>query len=184
MTDQNCLDQFRSDSGNESFRITPLTWVSLAILMVAYPAMSLLGGGSDSTELLRNMSEGMITFALITTVLLQWFIFTINYATVYMEGTGLTGLGLKRLRVVDLAWAVAFFASALLILSGLAWLMAQVGLEMPGELGFLIPKDASGRVLWVIVSITAGFCEEVAFRGYLMTRIRLVFKCSGWVVPT
>jgi membrane protease YdiL (CAAX protease family) len=36
-----------------------------------------------------------------------------------------------------------------------------------GSLGFLNPKGATEHVLWVVMSVTAGFCEELAFRGYL-----------------
>jgi membrane protease YdiL (CAAX protease family) len=55
---------------------------------------------------------------------------------------------------------------------------------MSGEIQFLIPEDATGRVVWVLVSFTAGFCEEVGFRGYLMTRLRLVGRFQSWLVPT
>ena len=54
---------------------------------------------------------------------------------------------------------------------------------MPGELAFLIPTDPVGRVVWVMVSFTAGFCEEIGFRGYLMTRLRIVGKMKSWVIP-
>jgi membrane protease YdiL (CAAX protease family) len=55
---------------------------------------------------------------------------------------------------------------------------------MPGEITMLIPEDPVGRVIWVAVSFTAGFCEETAFRGYIMTRLRLIFKLDNWVIPT
>ena len=71
-----------------------------------------------------------------------------------------------------------------LILTGCAWLLAQIGLPMPGEIMMLIPTDPFGMVVWVVVSFTAGFCEEAMFRGYLMTRLKLVFGIDGWVIPT
>ncbi|MGD0630641.1 MAG: type II CAAX endopeptidase family protein [Terracidiphilus sp.] len=36
-----------------------------------------------------------------------------------------------------------------------------------GSLGFLNPRGVAELTLWVFMSITAGFCEELAFRGYL-----------------
>jgi membrane protease YdiL (CAAX protease family) len=36
-----------------------------------------------------------------------------------------------------------------------------------GSLGFLNPRGVAELALWVIMSITAGFCEELVFRGYL-----------------
>lgn len=149
-----------------------------------YPGMSLLGPGDDVGELLKNMNDGMRMVLLLSTIIFQWGVFALNYLAVYLEKTGLRGLGLKRIRSVDFAWGGAFFLAALLILSGIAWLLAQIGLELPGETAFLIPTDPVGRVVWVLVSFTAGFCEEVAFRGYLMTRIRLLFKSQSWILPT
>jgi len=163
-----------------------MTWFCLAILLVFYPGISLLGIGEDPSAMLRNMSQnqGILLFMLIVTVMVQWTIFMFNYAAVYLENTGLAGIGLTRIRMVDFAWALAFLLAANLILSGLAWLLAQVGLPMPGEVGNLIPTSSGGKVLWVTVSFTAGFCEEVAFRGYLMSRLRILMKSRSWVVPT
>jgi hypothetical protein len=165
--------------------VTFFTWLSLFILLVLYPAFSLIGVvGTDTAAMLRNLTSGMLMFMLIVTVLMQWGIFTINYASLVTEETGLKGIGVRKLTPLDLAWAVAFWLAALLTLTGLSWVMAKAGLEIPSEIEFLIPKDFKGRILWVVVSVTAGFCEEVAFRGYLMTRLRLLTKSNSWVIPT
>ena len=71
-----------------------------------------------------------------------------------------------------------------LALTGVAWFLGQIGLPMPGEISLLIPQDTIGRLVWVAVSITAGICEETAFRGYLMTRLRILGKFKTWVIPT
>ncbi|MEW6052055.1 MAG: type II CAAX endopeptidase family protein [Candidatus Zixiibacteriota bacterium] len=175
---------FKFESGNEQFRVSRLTYASLVFLLLLYPGVSFLGAGGDPRELLRNLTPGVLMVLLVTTVVFQWVIFLLNYVSIFREGTGLTGIGLGRLRLVDLLWAVAFLLAANLILSGLAWGLGQVGLPMPGEVGMLIPKDAAGKVVWVVVALTAGFCEEVAFRGYLMTRLRLLGRFKNWLVPT
>ncbi len=161
-----------------------MTWFSLGVLLIFYPALSLLGIGEDPSAMLKNLNQGILLFMLIVTVMMQWTIFMFNYAAVYLEGTGLAGIGLTRIRLVDFAWAGSFLLAANLILAGLAWFLAQIGLPMPGEIGNLIPTSAGGKVLWVAVSFTAGFCEEVAFRGYLMSRLRILTKAKSWVIPT
>ncbi len=140
--------------------------------------------GPDPQEFLKELNEGTRIFLLVTTIVFQWVIFCLNYLAVFLENTGLRGVGLRRIRLLDFAWGASFFLAALLILSGLAWVMARVGLELPGETALLIPTDPVGRVIWVLVSFTAGFCEEIAFRGYLLTRIRLLLKSQSWLVPT
>ena len=146
--------------------------------------VSLLGTGEDAASLLKNMNQGVLIFTLIATILLQWSIFLIIYVATYQEQTGLGGLRLTRMRLVDFAWAAAFLLGANLALTGLAWFLGRIGLPMPGEISLLVPTDPFGRVVWVAVSFTAGFCEEIAFRGYLMTRLRLIGKFRSWMVPT
>ncbi len=153
-------------------------------MLVLYPTLSLVGIGEDPTELLRNLNKGVLLFLLIFTILVQWSIFLINYVTVYFEGTGLAGVGVTRPRALDFAWAISFFLCAWLMLTGLAWLLARAGLPLAGEIDLLIPSDALGRVVWVAVSFTAGFCEEIAFRGYLMTRLRILGKFQSWLLPS
>lgn len=160
-----------------------MTWLSLFILLIAYPALSLAGLGQDYSTLLEGMSEGVLIFVLVVTVLFQWSIFLVNYASVYLERTGLKGLGLKRLRLLDFAYAFAFMLSAWLILSALAWLLGRIGLPSGGDVGWLLPKQTSGKIIWVFVSFTAGFCEEIGFRGYVLTRLKIIFRLKSWVIP-
>ena len=130
------------------------------------------------------LDKTLLLFTLIGTIFIQWLIFLLIFATAYRERTGLRGLGLKPIRLMDFGWAAAFLLASNLILAALAWVLAQVGLPMPGELAFLIPTDPVGRVVWVMVSFTAGFCEEIGFRGYLMTRLRILGKSKSWIIPT
>lgn len=184
-TPGNPFERWKYDSGNQHYRTTVFTWLSLLVLVIFYPAMSLLGGDSESvSEMLKNMTPGLLVFTLVTTIVVQWAIFGLNWAAVYSEHTGLRGLGLGKLTPLHLAWAVAFWLAAIVILGAIGWVMAQYGLEIPGEIGLLIPESLGGKLLWVLVSITAGFCEEVAFRGYLMTRFRLLFRSQSWLLPT
>jgi len=73
--------------------------------------------------------------------------------------------------LLDLVIAIGFWVVSALVLAGLAWMM---GLTHPGQLtemkkkvDFLLPHDAREMVVWVVLSASAGFCEEVIFRGYL-----------------
>ena len=165
--------RFKERFGNANFRVSTLTWMSLFFLVILYPAMS-VGFTEDPTAIVM----------LVVTILIQWCIFMLLWIATFRENTLLAGIGVKRIRILDFAWAGAFLLVSNLLLTGLAWFLAQVGLPMPGEVGMLIPEDTAGRIAWVAVSFTAGFCEETAFRGYMMTRLRLVFKLQNWVIPT
>ena len=73
--------------------------------------------------------------------------------------------------LVDIMFAGAFWVSASIVLSLLARAMHLVGNnqleEVRRQLGFLVPRSDREIALWVLLSITAGICEEVIFRGYL-----------------
>lgn len=180
---EDAMVSFKERTGNTNFRESTMTWVSLFFLLIFYPAIS-VGFTDDPTAFLKELNEGLRMVVFIFTILMQWLIFFILWISSYREKTLLAGIGLSRLRTVDFAWALAFLLASNVILSGLAWFLARVGLPMPGEIGLLIPEDTIGRITWVAVSFTAGFCEEAAFRGYLMTRLRLIFNLQNWVIPT
>jgi len=181
--DNSSYQQFKVESGNADFRKSRLTIVALLLLLVIYPLMT-LGFSDDPSTALKELNEGTRIVLLVSTIVMQWGIFLLIYIAVFREGTFLTGLGFRKIMLIDFYWAIAFLLGANLLLSALAWMLEQVGLPMPGEISFLIPTDTPGRIVWVAVSFTAGFCEETAFRGYLMTRLRLLGKFQSWVIPT
>jgi len=41
----------------------------------------------------------------------------------------------------------------------------------PANTAFLLPHGVPESVLWVLVSVTAGLCEEIVFRGYLQRQL-------------
>jgi len=174
--------QFLDWSGNVEFRRSKATGIALFLLLIAYPIFSVaFAGDPEDLKLLEN--DTVLLFTLIATIMMQWMMFLLLYVATYREQTFLRGLGLKKLRGTDIAWAISFLLVANLILLALAWILAQLGMPMPGEIQFLIPEDTTGRIVWVMVSATAGFCEEIAFRGYLMTRLRILGKTKTWLMP-
>lgn len=176
-------EQFRLESGNLSFVTGFFTFFSLAFLLIGYPGMLLLGMGEDPIQMLKNLTPPILMLILLVTIVFQWGSFLLILWTTFTEKTGLSGIGFTKFKPVYFAWTIAFLLVSNLILAGIAWVLGQVGLPMPGEIGLLIPQDPVGRVVWVAVSITAGVCEESMFRGYLMTRLRLVCKLGGWTIP-
>ena len=175
--------RFKFETQNESFRTSPLTWITLTFLVILYPLAS-IAPGQDPTSMLDGLNDTTRLVLFISTMIIQWCLFLLVFGAVTKEKTGLAGLGFKKLRPLDFAWAIAFLAASNLILTGVALLLAEVGLPMSGDISLLIPQDTTGRIVWVFLSFTAGFCEETAFRGYLMTRLRLIGNFQNWIIPT
>lgn len=173
------MSSFKTEWRNENFRVSKMTWFSF-ILLTLFAAQGLAG---DQTELLKTLTEPLkiITFGL--TIVIQWLIFAALFYTVDREQTNLKGIGLVKLRGIDLATGIALLLVLFLSATGLGWILTQIGLEPKGEISFLLPESLSGKLIWVLMSFTAGMCEEVIFRGYLMTRLRLLFKSKNWFWP-
>ena len=80
--------------------------------------------------------------------------------------------------LLDVVYAGAFWVCALIVLGIGAKLMHldQAGkIEgMRKQLGFLIPGTKLELAVWFCMSATAGFCEEIIFRGYLQRRFAAI----------
>jgi membrane protease YdiL (CAAX protease family) len=79
---------------------------------------------------------------------------------------------------LDIVFAAAFWVCALFVLGVTALLMHldQGGKieTMRKQLGFLTPQTNLELALWYCVSLTAGFCEEIIFRGYLQRQVAAI----------
>jgi len=166
----------------DNFRRSRLGFFTLFFLLIFWPLLS-IATIEDPVEVLKTLSLSPIYLVYIPTMLIQWVIFGLVYLTVWRERTGLKGIGLKRIRLIDFFWAIAFVLASNVILAGLAYLLKLVGLEIPIELELILPKTTAEKILWIFLSFTAGFCEETIFRGYLMTRIKMYAKLKGWIIP-
>jgi len=46
----------------------------------------------------------------------------------------------------------------------------------------LLPRGILESLVWIPVALSAGFCEEVAFRGYLQKQFQAMTGSAGWAV--
>jgi CAAX protease family protein len=86
--------------------------------------------------------------------------------------------------LLDFAIAGGTWIAAMMALALLAFAM---GMGRGGDLeqarrqiGFLVPQTTLEMVAWVGLSATAGFCEEILFRGYLQMQFTHLLR-SRWV---
>ncbi len=63
---------------------------------------------------------------------------------------------------LDIGIAFGFWFGALIVLTLLAHL-----LRVKPDVRFLTPEGRLQVILWILISISAGICEETVFRGYL-----------------
>lgn len=59
--------------------------------------------------------------------------------------------------------------------------LAQLRQSMSGPLPML-PRTSRERVLWVLLSLTAGFCEELLYRGFMPEYLNRIFPGMPFVL--
>ncbi len=81
--------------------------------------------------------------------------------------------------IAGLFWIIAF-----IVLAATSWLLGvqKGGLNDPGAKTILMmaPQGLREMLLWAALSTTAGFCEEIIFRGYFQRQFT-AFTQSVWV---
>jgi CAAX protease family protein len=82
--------------------------------------------------------------------------------------------------LLDVVIAAVFWFGAVVVLALCGKLMHLDRPEklddMRRELGFLVPGTTLELLAWFCVSVTAGFCEEIIFRGYLQRQFAVVAR--------
>ena len=150
-------------------------------LLVGWPLLAVLGRSEDLGALDALTSQQRLSVYL-NTGLLLWTVFLLVISAQWAGRRNLTDLGFAQPRFSDPLVAFAFLFVANLTLNGLAWVLTAFGMEAP-ELTIkgLLPVGGSERVGWILLSISAGICEESCFRGFLLVTAR---KWMGRWWPT
>jgi uncharacterized protein len=64
----------------------------------------------------------------------------------------------------DVGVAFVFWLAVLVVVGGLSWALHFNGNEAAA---FLLPQTVPEMIFWVVLAVSAGFCEELVFRGYI-----------------
>ena len=85
--------------------------------------------------------------------------------------------------LIDVAIGVGFWLLIALVLAALGYALGLTGAKQVQQakesILVLLPQGRFEMLLWIGLSITAGFCEELLFRGYLMAQCAAVTRNLG-----
>ena len=88
--------------------------------------------------------------------------------------------------LIDVAVAFGFWIVALGVLAALSRLLGLMSMaqleQAKKQLEPLLPRTGFELGLWIALSATAGFCEEIMFRGYLQKQLRAITGSSAVAV--
>jgi hypothetical protein len=133
-------------------------WAVAIAVLLPVAAMKQISGIEDPSEIPRIP-------AYISSIVTLWILVGLTTLVLRSGGLGAEELRLVAMPLAPLAgWTTASIAASLLILSLAHWLRVR-------ESAFLLrllPQSAVEKQVFAGLSVTAGFCEEIVFRGFLL----------------
>lgn len=157
----------------------------IVLLMAAVATLSAVG---------HKGRTGSPMSSYVSTLIWQWALFGLVYAGVRRKGLRLGDLLGRRWQgfddvLMDFVYAAGFFVVSKLVLAVIVVGALKV-LNMPEDtftlkksmeaVGSLTPRTLQEIMVWIALSMTAGFVEEVVFRGYLQRQM-IALTRSAWV---
>jgi membrane protease YdiL (CAAX protease family) len=105
----------------------------------------------------------------------EWLLLALVLWGAWLSGTRLRQLlGLRRAGAVemwtDFAIAIGFWFASLIVLGAVAFLLRLAHLHpenIRGVVTQMAPASLTELAFWIALSVSAGICEELIFRGYL-----------------
>jgi membrane protease YdiL (CAAX protease family) len=147
----------------------------LAALIVAYPLYFTLDWSwrgrarletGEARARLRFYRQSLVELWLLTPAVLVWWFW--SGRTITQIGLGVPGGWAFWIGAVVVAALAAALGRQVAVVRTSAVARAQVQGQFRGVTGLLIPRDSHERRIWIGLSVTAGFCEEVLFRAFLI----------------
>lgn len=145
-------------------------WITAALLLVlvVFPAVQLVF--IPRLPFLQTLNEparaDWWAFVL-WMVAWEWALLAFAVVALHRRGRGLTSVGFPDAGRREAVWGLVTLAVAAGFL-----LAAPPEARSGGGLVWYLPHAPAERLVWVLVALTAGVCEETLFRGFALTELR------------
>jgi uncharacterized protein len=142
--------------------LTGIAWPARALaifLLVLLPALLVV-----QARMMPPTDELPRTALYLSSVVAQWIMAGVTVAAAWASGlVGVLGFGWPGAGIVT-AWAAGLTAAALALVGAGTYL----GMREAPIVAHLLPQTRGEKIGFAGVSLTAGFCEELMFRGFLL----------------
>ena len=160
------------------------TAVLVLVLLVLSLANTKSGHGAHSGRTHVRMYLGTITYEWLLTAYVWWGVRRAGGTLRQLIGGRWDDFGdfLLDIALAGGVWLTALMAIAM---AAVAMGMGHSGSleETRRQIGFLAPDSTLEIVLWIALSATAGFCEELIFRGYLQNQCTRLLRSRWFALP-
>ncbi|MFP5227670.1 MAG: CPBP family intramembrane glutamic endopeptidase [Acidobacteriota bacterium] len=161
------LDTTQASRSRISKAVAP--WWHTALIVLLLAATSALGARSAHREVAASHHVARYAFG----ISMEWGLLLLAWWGMRLRRTPMAELlgfrrGWQTLKD-DVGAAAVFWIVAVVVLAIIGLLMKAAGLSAPQKtLVQMAPHTPLEVLLWVMLSSSAGFCEEFVFRGYLL----------------
>ena len=153
----------------------------VVIVILAVIAVRGMTMKPDATDLTRVAAHAELVYA--SLILME-------VALVYLVWRGIRSTGTTISELVGGRWSSARNIIRDIALGIILW-MVLIGVVyfsnrfahsngLPGTVAALLPRTAGERAVWVVLSISAGFAEEILYRGYLQRQFESLTN-NRWI---
>lgn len=136
--------------------------------------------GSLHADQMRSVANPDRITIYTRTILFEWLSFGLVLVGVWLRRSSLSSVvgdrwSSARQFLRDVGIALAFLIVTIAVLS----IFGPHGHDADSSVQFLLPHGGREAALWVLLSITAGICEEVVYRGYLQKQFTALTRSSA-----
>jgi len=163
----------------EGFKLTAVSYLTLLLLAVLWPLSSFVFLGSQ-LDMLKEVANP-VNEVYYPTMIVQLITMLLVFVAVRSEKVNLSDLGMHGFSRWTILQAVVFVMAANLILSVLQLALFAQSPGSFNEITGIIPQTSFARWIWVILCAIVAVSEEMAFRGYILTRITRLAGGRVWV---
>jgi membrane protease YdiL (CAAX protease family) len=152
-------------------QLTGVPWAARAwtvVLLVPLPALLIVEGRK-----LRELETLPRTQAYASSIASLWVLATVTACAAWLSGYSRVQLGLGG---IDPLRTAAFVAALTIAAIAVLFLFRLAGVREAPLMHELLPATRRERILFIGVSLTAGVCEEIVFRGFL---IHVLYSATG-----
>jgi membrane protease YdiL (CAAX protease family) len=118
----------------------------------------------------------------------QWVLAAACWLVVWLDGQSLAEIGLRLFEQVSTTVMAGLGVTAVLaVIVGLIWWLQYTRRwRESGVLMAILPETLNEKMWFMALAATAGFCEEILYRGFAITRLALltggVWSAAGTAV--
>jgi membrane protease YdiL (CAAX protease family) len=141
--------------------------VLTAGLVGVLPAFAILQARAVSHIAIEDLpSRNQLYFS---TIAALW---ALAFATAFVAADSQFPPELLGVTLLPLTDFVLWFTFGLIATAAIVLVFKAFGMTESREIHYLIPQTLSERLTFAVVSVTAGICEELIFRGFLIAALR------------